>query len=145
MSIVRVTFGDGTNRAESARDLIGQEEEDWSMCDPRETRGLNLPPEECHHVAFGPDGERTGTAPRHYAYPPFFFLSCVMMAVLAGVAIVRRRLGGLVAFPRADGLVRAMDATSPATRAAFTLQQLFSRSLDAALPCLELLGVLDPA
>jgi len=38
-----------------------------------------------------------------------------------------------------------MDATSPATRAAFSLEQLFSRSLDAALPGLEVLGVQDPA
>jgi hypothetical protein len=84
-------------RAESAHDLIGQAEDDWSMCDARETRGLNLPPDECRHTTIGGDGDPMGPAPRHYAYPPFFFLSCVMMAVLAGIAILRRRLDGLLA------------------------------------------------
>jgi len=79
-------------RAESAFSLVGHLEDDWSMCDARETKGMNLPLDECEHAIMGPDGELTGKAPQHYAYPPFFFLSCVITAALAVIAIVSRRL-----------------------------------------------------
>jgi hypothetical protein len=83
--------------AKSARDLVGQLDEDWSMCDSPAIRGvINITPKECNTV-IGADGQPAGPAPRHYAYPPLFFLSCALMAVLAGIAIVRRRLGGFVA------------------------------------------------
>jgi hypothetical protein len=85
------------DRSISALDAIGRVEDDWTLCDARLTRGVNLPPAECNNaIVLGEDYPR-GPAPRHCSYVPFYFIACAVMLVLAAIAIVKRRLGGLLA------------------------------------------------
>jgi hypothetical protein len=84
------------DRSISARDALTRVEEDWTLCDRPLTRGLYLPPDECKHTVYGQD-QPVGPAPTHRSYLPFYFVGPAVMLVVAAIALVRRRLGGLLA------------------------------------------------